>query len=100
MKLNVYSLHDLKALNYNQPFFALTDGAAVRIIQDVANDLSTSIGRHPADFVLFCIGTYDDSLGLMIPETPLRHVLDVIALVHSKQPQAGLFEETALNGKA
>lgn len=90
MKLNVYSLFDTKALNYNQPFFAHTDGAAVRIVSDVANDTNTSIGRHPADYVLYRIGTYDDALGLLMPEAPLSHVIDCVALITIK-PTGDLF---------
>lgn len=85
MKMNVYSIYDRKALSYGMPFFQATDGAAARSLSDLANDVNTMIGRHPTDFVLFNIGTYDDQLGLMIPETPLRHVMDAAALVQVQE---------------
>lgn len=81
MILNAYSVFDRKALQYHPPFFASTDGAASRSFMDLANDANTTIGRHPADYVLFRIGTYDDQKGEMIPISPLMHVVDAVALV-------------------
>lgn len=86
MKLNAYTVFDTKALQYHPPFFASTDGAAVRSLQDLANDPNTTVGRHPSDYVLYCAGTYDDSRGLLEPETPLRHVMDAVALVALQPP--------------
>lgn len=85
MLLNAYSLFDNKALVYSPPFFVNTDGAAVRMVQDIANDLNTQVGRHPGDFVLFCVGTFSDGNGSMEPTLPLRHVIDAVALVTIKQ---------------
>lgn len=84
MKLNAYSIYDRKALQYHPPFFQSTDGSAVRAVSDLVNDGNTTIGRHPADYVLFCVGSYNDQLGLMLAETPLRHVIDAAALVAAK----------------
>lgn len=86
MKVNVYSIYDRKAVTYGLPFFQPTDGSAIRSVQEIANDMNTTVGRHPTDFALFCIGTYDDQLGLMQPEVPLRHVIDAAALVQLQEP--------------
>jgi len=81
MMLNAYSIYDRKALQYHPPFFASADGAAVRSLQDLANDATTTIGRHPGDYVLYRIGAYDDSSGAMHPVTALEHICDALALV-------------------
>lgn len=91
MKLNAYSIFDNKALTYHPPFFTHTDGAAVRMVQDLANDTNTQVGRHPGDYVLYYVGTYDDSNGQMWPEQPLRHVMDAAALLSIK-PTGDLFK--------
>lgn len=115
MKLTCYSLFDRKALQYHPPFHFSTDGQAVRALADLVEDANTTVGRHPSDFVLYCIGTFDDSKGAMEPFSPLRHVIDAIALVklqpalpfpvpgqpipsvdHDPPPQAGNLS----NGKA
>lgn len=81
MILKAYSVYDRKTLQYHPPFFASTDGAAVRSFGDLANDLNTNVGRHPNDYVLFCIGEFDDQKGAMVPVSPLLHVADAVALV-------------------
>jgi len=94
MMLYAYSIYDNKALQYHPPFFASTDAAAVRSLNDLVNDSSTTIGRHPSDYVLYCVGTYSDHNGTLEPERPLRHVMDAVALV--KVAAAPLF--SALEG--
>lgn len=81
MITNAYSIFDNKALVFNVPWFQPTHGAATRILSDLANDVGTNIGRHPGDYSLFRIGSYDDAKGIMQPITPLEHVIDAIALV-------------------
>lgn len=102
MLTNAYSLFDTKSLVYYTPWFAPTQGAAVRILSDLVNDPQTSVGRHPSDYVLYRIGTYDDAKGAFAPISPLEHVMDAIALV---QRPADLYGQniynvaTTLNGK-
>lgn len=81
MILRAYSIFDNKALQYHPPFFASTNGQAVRSLSDLANDLSTNIGRHPGDYVLYCVGEYDDAKGAMRPFSPLEHVVDAVAMI-------------------
>lgn len=81
MKLNAYTLFDNKALQYHPPFFAATDGSAIRSLNDLVADANTTVGRHPSDYVLYFCGEYDDQLGLFMAAQPLRHVMDAIALV-------------------
>lgn len=81
MSIQAYSVFDTKSLQYHLPWFQPTDGAAVRILHDLVNDPNTQMGRHPSDFVLYCIGDYDALTGQMAPVSPLRHVIDAVALV-------------------
>ena len=83
MKTYAYCVYDRKSLIYNTPFFAVSDGAAVRSFRDLANDLSTTVGRHPGDFVLYRVGTFDDAIGCMLPDTAV-HIADAQALVDPK----------------
>jgi len=81
MKLNAYSVFDNKALAYNVPFFVSTDGAAVRMFADLANDAQSAISRHPGDYILYRVGSYDDQTGGITAEDPKAHVADAISLV-------------------
>lgn len=86
MLLNAYSIFDNKALQYHPPFYASTDAAAVRQVSDLVQDLNTQVGRHPSDFVLFCVGEWNDQNGGFTPALPLIHVVDAIALVKPSAP--------------
>lgn len=102
MITNVYSIFDRKSLVYFTPWFQPTHGAAIRIMTDLANDRETNIGRHPADYVLYQVGTYDDAKGQLMPLAPLVHVMDAISLVELPA-QGGLpfpNVENLANGKA
>jgi len=91
MQSNAYVVYDNKALVYGVPFFAPSDGSAVRSFGDLANDADTTVGRHPGDFSLFCVGLYDDQNGALGAVSPLRHVIDASALVRI-QAQMPLFK--------
>ena len=61
MKYRVYSVYDSKAVFYLPPFTMRSDAEAIRSFTVAASDANTAVGKHPGDFTLFCIGTYDDS---------------------------------------
>jgi len=81
MILNAYTIFDNKALQYHPPFYASTDAAACRAFQDLANDSTSNVGRHPADYILYCCGTFLDSTARLEAISPLRHVADAISLL-------------------
>lgn len=86
MKLNAYTLFDTKSLVFNTPFFTHTHGAATRMCADLVADLNTTVGRHPADYVLYCIGQYDDEKGALVPHEIREHVVDIVSLVPMPGP--------------
>lgn len=86
MLLRGYTIYDCKALQYHSPWFAASDGAAVRSFQDLVNDHNTSIARHPGDYSLWFCGTYDDNKGQFHAQVPLTHVIDAAALVAVQAP--------------
>lgn len=87
MKLHAYCVYDRKALVYNAPFFAVSDGSAARSFSDLANDKSTTVGRHPNDYVLFRVGSFDDASGQLLSDTAV-HIADANAFV---QHQSSIF---------
>lgn len=81
MTRKVYTVYDLKALVYGPTMVFETNPAAVRFFTDLANDKTGNIGKHPSDFVLFEIGTYDDQtaeLQALIPPVKLGLASDYI----------------------
>jgi len=58
-----FSVYDIKSKTFGQPFHAMTRGVAVRQFQELVNNPETTINKHPDDFTLFEIGSFDDNTG-------------------------------------
>lgn len=67
MLLKVFCIYDSKAEAYLQPFFMMARGEAVRAFQTAVNDPQTNFCKHPSDYTLFEIGTFDQSSGNVAP---------------------------------
>lgn len=67
-----FSIYDEKAKVFHQPFYFSQRGEAVRVISDTVSDPKTSLNRHPEDYKLYQIGSFDDNSGrlesLDVPE--------------------------------
>lgn len=86
MIINLYSIFDSKALAFGPPFPAATHGLAVRMFGDLVGDSNTTVGRHPSDFRLYCVATFDDQKAVTVGVLPPEHIVDAIALVQHQQP--------------
>lgn len=71
MKINIYSVFDVKSQLYGTPFFMLRDEIAQRAFADLVNDKSTMVSRHPEDFLLYKIGEFWDDSGNVSSTIPL-----------------------------
>lgn len=71
MQMTIYAIRDSKTEMYNRPFYAVAEGEAVRNFTDLVNDPTTTPGRHPADFALYRIGSYDDVSALIEGHSPV-----------------------------
>lgn len=60
----VYSVLDMKLGAFSKPFFVATDAVAVRCFSDVALDFNTDIGKHPEDYCLYYLGSFDSEKGV------------------------------------
>lgn len=87
MIIRCYSVYDRKAQVFHAPYYAPTDGAAVRTFSDAVADPNSMLGRHPNDYVLYFVGTFDDSRALMEPKSPVDHVIDASSLVKALQAE-------------
>lgn len=96
MLTNAYTVYDSKTLSYSSPFFQPAHGAAVRMFSDLAHDTNTSVGRHPKDYSLFCVGVFDDQTGFIKALDAREHIVDAASLVQ-KSMQNGLFDKDPAN---
>lgn len=84
--LIAYTLHDVKALTYSPPFFTSNDAIAKRMVSDLVADTNTTVGRHPADYKLYKIGTFDEGNAVLTPLSIPEHVADCISFVPPPKP--------------
>jgi len=66
MILKMFTVYDSKLEAYLQPFYMATAGLAVRAFADIVADKTHAFSKHPADYTLFEIGSYDDRTGLIV----------------------------------
>lgn len=71
MILRVFSVFDAKLAAYNVPFFARTEADAIRSFGDLVVDPRSRVAQHKEDYSLYCVGTFDDDTGLLVPTSPV-----------------------------
>jgi len=60
MITKIFSIYDSKAENFNLPVYLQSSGLAIRTFSDSVLDPESPFAKHPADYTLFELGTYDD----------------------------------------
>lgn len=66
MILKVFAVHDMKAKAFLQPFYSPSIGSALRAFGDACGEVGSPFNKHPEDYVIYEIGTYDDSTGALV----------------------------------
>lgn len=65
MKIHVFAVRDSKLSQFNPPMFFLTHGHAERAFSDMVNDSQAGdLFKHPEDFELYSLGTFDSETAL------------------------------------
>lgn len=85
-KLFVCAVRDIKADMYGQPFFQVSLGMALRSFSDSVNrpDENSLLFKHPADFELYHLGSFDDQTATFdLLERPYRLLLGSNCVVGS-----------------
>jgi len=65
MEHKIFAIYDQKAFAYLPPFTLPRVEMAERTFLDCINSDSHAFGKHPADYTLVELGTYDDLKGLI-----------------------------------
>lgn len=63
MKDKIYSVKDNAVEAYGKPFHAPTKGFAIRSFSDEVNRPDSQLAKHPEDFSLYELGTWDNQKG-------------------------------------
>ncbi|AXH77339.1 MAG: nonstructural protein [Microviridae sp.] len=78
MKTFVYVVLDKLAGAYGTPFVMQNDAIASRDFAFACKQPESSLSRHPADYSLWCIASYDDNSGIIEPLEKMRYIADAI----------------------
>lgn len=64
MIVHIFAVFDSKAKNFGQPFFSLSREVAQRAFMSAVHEPESMLCKHPTDFSLFELGTFNDSNGI------------------------------------
>lgn len=84
MITRIYSIYDKAAKTYNTPFFMHTDNQAIREMERLVNNPETSMFHHPADYVVFCLGEWNDTECTIDPFDTPEKLCELSALPQDK----------------
>jgi len=66
MIVKMFTVYDSKAELYLPPFYNQTTGQAVRAFGDTCNQKDHPFNKHPEDYTLFELGTFDDNTAIIV----------------------------------
>lgn len=68
--MQIFSVKDSAVGAFMQPFTSQSRGAAIRAFADAVNDSSTPMNKHPDDYELYEIGTFEEETGVVQGKLP------------------------------
>lgn len=86
--LQIFAVYDKKSVAYASPFYYPQKGQALRAFDDEVNNPQSPLNKHPEDFALFHIGTWNDTTGVITPlpnPVPVEEALNCIKSNGAKQ---------------
>ena len=81
MVIQMFSVYDKKALYFGTPFPAQTSAEATRMVSDAIQFEDTLLAKHPHDYDLYHLGSYDNSKGTFNLDTPAKLITPLSALL-------------------
>lgn len=68
----IVAVQDIKVGAFSKPVAVPTEGAGVRAFADAVNDPNTEYSKHPEDYSMFVLGTFDDNTGEFVNQKPFQ----------------------------
>lgn len=73
MLFTVFSIYDSAILTWLPPMYARNKGEMLRNFADAVSDPQSKLAKHPSDYALFELGTFDDDKCVFsLLKTPVR----------------------------
>lgn len=81
----LFTIYDEKAEVFLPPFFVPTLGIALRAFTDTINSKDHQFGKHPADYTIFQLGSFDDATAELEqkPKKSLGNGVEFIDATHT-----------------
>lgn len=80
-----FSIYDHKAECFNTPFFQPAEGLASRMFMDLVHDGNSTVCKHPEDFTLYKVGTFNDNSGKLESEATPKFIIKATDLLKPKE---------------
>lgn len=87
MKLNLYTIHDIKSGIFNAPIAFVNEDTMVRSFTREFQKPGSVIHDFPADYRVYLVGTWDDANGIIIPRSHPQMVREMKSIVGSKKDE-------------
>lgn len=87
MKTFVYSIYDVQSATYLHPLFCKQDGEASRVFHDLCHDENHPCGKHPADYTLVRIGTWNDADGKLTGDSVPEKIVSGLEILGENNAQ-------------
>jgi hypothetical protein len=68
----LYTVFDKKSALYSAPFAEITDGTAIRAMQDVMKNKDHPFAAYPADYELISLADFDEHTGEIVVHKPIQ----------------------------
>lgn len=91
MITEIFSIYDMKVQAYSPPFNFRSKGEALRTFADMANDPASKIAKHPEDYVLYLVGSFDDQRGIVTPKLPHETLGKAVEFIQPSNQVVDLF---------
>lgn len=98
MVQQIYGVFDRKSALYRFPQFVRTEGQAIRSFETGCLDPQTEMGRFPADFDLYLIGSWDDERGVLIPRDQPSFVISALTVINAAMRRSKEDANAQFNG--
>jgi len=76
-QIRLFAIRDNKVGTYNNPFCASHLAQVTRDLTEVANDPKSMLCKHPQDFELYELGTFDSNTGAIDTEIKPRFLHNI-----------------------
>jgi len=78
------AVKDAKIGSFARPVAVVNEATGVRAFADAVNDASTEYHKHPEDYTIWSLGTYDDQTGVfnnLVVPVQLANAVALLKLV-------------------